>query len=311
MHACRWIIWVLFVAALCSACATGVVRQRAPEDIRLSIRSLNKGTAFYSKGCYTKALVHLQEAHERFVAADHLQGTAESLNSLANTYYRLGDYASALAVYDEAVALFRQLRQTSGQIRALTNKAAALLAGHNFDAASQVLDEADTIADGHPLLLALRLKNRALLYLSQNDAERAGPLLYQALDAVPPSDQALSADIHYTIGQMKLTFETPQSALPHLEAALKIDRTAGAYYAVALDLAAMGSLFDKLSRYEEAVSHYQRSLKIFALLDAPQKVQWIIPHLVHSASKTDMNVRAALKWAELWLSGQRESGICR
>lgn len=311
MYACRWIILVIFVAAICSACATGAVQQRAPKDIRLSIHYLNKGAVFYSKGCYAKAFVHLQEAHERFVAADDLQGTAESLNSLANTYYRLGDYASALSVYDEAVAHFRQLRQTSGQIRALANKAAALMAGQFFDAASRTLDEADRIADGSPLLLSLRLKNRALLYLTQNDAEKAEALLVQALDAVPPSDQVLLADIHYTIGQMKLTDEDPQSALPHIESALKIDRSAGAYYAVALDLAAMGSYFDKSSRYEEAVSHYQRSLKIFALLDASQKVQWIIPRLVHSAEKTDLNIQASLKWAELWLSGQRESGICR
>jgi tetratricopeptide (TPR) repeat protein len=262
-------------------------------------------------GCYTKALANLQEAHERFAAADHLVGIAESLNSIANVYYRLGDYSTALAIYDEAFPLFHQLKQTSGQIRTLANKAAALIAGQYFDAAAQILDQADKIADGQPILLALRLKNRALLHLSQNDAASASPLLDQALSAVPLSDQTLLADIHYTIGQMQLIFADSQKALPHIEMALEIDRKSGAYYAVAQDLAAMGLYFDKLARYEVAVNYYQRSLKIFALLDAFQKVQWILPHLVDSAHKASLNINASLKWAELWLSGQRESGICR
>ncbi len=298
-------------AAVCLACASGPAQQRPPKDVRLSIRHLNKGTTYYTKGCYPKALQHLQEAHERFAAADHLQGTADSLNSMANTYYRLGSFQSALTVYDEAIALFGQLGQKSGQVRALANKSAALIAGQKLDEASVVLDQADEIAGGKNILAALRLKTRAMLGIAHNDFKGAEALLLRALDAAPQADQLLFADIQYTMGHLMLTIRHPERAAAHLEAALKIDRAIGAYYSTALDLAALGSCYDDMARHAEAVGYFKRSLKIFALLQAAPKVQWVLPRLERNAEKSGLNIQAALQWAAQWTAGQREANICR
>ena len=127
MHPLRTILIVAAVF-VCLTCASAPAPKRVPEDLHQGIRRLNQGAEEYQKGCYLKALQYIQESHERFALLDDMSGTAASVNTLANIYYRLGDFQSALLVYDEAIALFEQLDHRSGLARALTNKAAVLIA---------------------------------------------------------------------------------------------------------------------------------------------------------------------------------------
>ena len=293
------------------ACASGPAPEKASDDIHQGIRHFNKATTYYIKGCYPKALQHVQAAHERFAVADQLQGSADSLNTMANIYYRLGDFQSALAVYDETIALFEQLEQKIGKVRALANKSATLIAARRLDDASQVLDQADEVAKDSNILDGLRLKTRAMLLIANNDADGAEDLLVKALRAAPESDQALLADIHYTLGHLMSTSRRSQQALTHLNNALKIDHTTGAYFSVGLDLAALGGCYENMARHAEAVNFYKRSLKIFALLEASHKVQWVLSRLEDSAGKAGLNLQATLHWTEQWLAGQRESSLCR
>ena len=307
----RHLLILSLTAALCLACAAAPAPRRIRNDARLSLRHLNKGASYYNKGCYAKALAHLREAHERFTAADDLPGTAESLNSIANTYYRLGDFQKALVLYDEAIMLFRQLGQTSGQVRALANKAAVLIADGQPDMASTALDQAEKAAGGRPILLALRMKTRAMLLLARNMPGEAQTVLMGALSAAANTDLSVRADIQYTLGHLMLTTENPETALSHLEAALEIDRGNGAYFSVAMDLAALGTGCDQLSRYDDAAGYYRRSIKIFALLQAPHKVRWVLPRFISSADKAGVDIGATIQWTEDWLAGRQESDICR
>jgi tetratricopeptide (TPR) repeat protein len=304
-------ILLTIIALICLACASAPVPQKVSEDIHQGIRHLNQGAAEYKKGCYLKALQHTQESHERFALIDDLPGSAASLNTLANIYYRLGDYRSALSVYDEAIAIFGQLDQKTGQTRALANKSAALIAAGRLKEASRALDRADEIAKGSHVLESLRLKTRALLRIARDDSQGAEELLVAALDVASQSERAFLADIHYTLGQLKLTIQQPQEAVSHLQIALKLDRATGAYFSIGLDLAALGSCFENLADYAGAVNYYKRSLKIFALLEAHPKVQWVRSRLESSAEKADLNPESILHWIEQWISGRNQTGLCR
>lgn len=293
------------------ACAAGPAPKKVSGDLHKSIRHLNKGTVYYIKGCYPKALQHIREAHERFAVADHLQGVADSLNTLANIYYRSGEYERALAIFDEAIALFEQLGEKTNQVRALANKSAALISAGRLNEASQVLQQADDAANDADMLSGLRLKIRALLRMSQNDAEAAEDLLVRALRATPESDPSLLAGIHYTLAHLMLTARHPQQAATHFNNALQLDRTSGAYFSIGQDLAGLGSCYENMARYAEAVSYYKRSLKIFALLEAPEKVQWLLPQLESCAGKAGLPLQATLHWTEQWMAGHREATLCR
>lgn len=304
-------VLIITTAYVCLACASTPAPKRVSEDIHQGIRYLNQGAAEYQKGCYLKALQHIQESHERFALVDDLPGSAASLNTLANIYYRLGDYRSALLVYDEAIALFEQLDQRSGLARAMANKSAVLIAAGSLDEASRTLDRADEISKGSHILESLRLKTRALLCISRGDPQGADALLAAALEAASQSEREFLADIHYTLAQHKLTIQRPQEALSHLRSALKLDRAASAHFSIGLDLAAIGSCHENLADYTEAVNYYKRSLKIFAMLEAHPKVQWVRARLESCAEKADLNLEAILHWTEQWASGRNAAGLCR
>jgi tetratricopeptide (TPR) repeat protein len=303
-------LFIVATAFVCLACASGPVPDKVPEEIHQGVRHLSQGAVEYQKGCYLKALQHVQESHERFSLVDDLPGSAASLNTLANIYYRLGDYRSALLVYDEAVALFEQLDQRAGLVRALANKSAVLIAAGNLDAASRTLDHADEISKDAHVLESLRLKTRALLRIAQSDFQGADALLVEALKTASHSEQEFLADIHYTLAQLKLTVHRPQEAVAHLQSALKLDRAAGAYFSIGQDLAALGSSYENLNDHIQAVHYYERSLKIFALLEAHAKVQWVRSRLVSSAEKAGLNLEPILHWTEMWASGHRQATLC-
>jgi tetratricopeptide (TPR) repeat protein len=309
MHLLRT-VFIIATACIFLACATAPAPNKAPEDIRQGIRYLNQGAAEYQKGCYLKALQRVQESHERFAVVDDLPGSAASLNTLANIYYRLDDFQSALLIYDEAIALFERLDQKSGLARALTNKSAVLIAAGSLDEASRTLDHADEISKGTHILEGLRLKTRALLRMARGNPQGAETLLVAALETASRSEQEYLADIHYTLAQLKLTIQKPREAVSHLHAALKLDRAAGAYFSIGLDLAALGSCHENLADFSEAVNFYKRSLKIFALLEARSKVQWVRSRLEFSAGKAGLNIEHVLHWSEQWASGRNQSGLC-
>lgn len=309
MHLLRTVL-IIATAFVYLACASAPAPSKAPEDVHQGTRHLNKGAAEYQKGCYLKALQHVQESHERFALIDDLPGSAASLNTLANIYYRLGDYRSALLVYNEAIALFEQLDQRAGLTRALANKSAVLIAVGRLDEASRTLDHADEISNGSHIHESLRLKTRALLRIARDDSQGAEELLVAALETASQSDQELLADIHYTLAQLKSTIQRPREAVSHLQIALKLDRAARAYFSIGLDLAALGSCYENLADYAEAVNYYKRSLKIFALLEAHPKVQWVRSRLESSADKAGLNLEPILHWTEQWVSGRNQAGLC-
>jgi len=313
MHLLRLIIMAAITAA-CAACASGSgpAPQRAPQDLHLSIRNLNKGTAFYKKGCYPKAIQHFQEAHERFAAADDVRGTAESLNSMANAYFRIGKLESAILIFKEAVALYHLLDDQAGSIRALTNQSTALAAYGKLEQAKDVLGQADNMAASHhSMLLGLRLKARAILRLKAGDRDGAKQLLLKAIDAISSNDSGQYASAQYTMGYALLATQQPKEAVAYLNRALKMDHEARAYFAIGEDLEALGDGHMQLAQFDQAVSYYKRSIKIFALLGNTAKVEQTSIKLEKSALRADADIEATLHWVSLWLSGQWEANICR
>ena len=307
------IIISLMTVALFTACAmgSGPPPERQPRDLHQSIRYLNKGTRYYNKGCYAKAVYHFQKAHEIFAVADNLQGAADSLNSMANAYYRLDDMTSAVLVYDEALGYYQLLDDKQGQVRALTNKSAALAGSGMIEEAESALDQADALAGGKEILSGQRKKARAILKIKTGHVEEAKRLMQSAMRAIPRSEAAQYASAQYTMGYILLRSHNPKEAIANVEKALTFDRRLSSYFAIAQDLETLGDCHAEMGQHARAVNFYKRSIKIFALLDRPEKVAQILPHLQKSASIAVVGVDATLHWVKQWLEGQLEIGICR
>lgn len=306
----RRLICVILIAA-CTACASGPAPERAPKDMRLSIRHLNKGTQFYHKGCFSKAAQHFRNAHERFTASDNLRGTADSLNSLANAYYRLSDMERAVPVYDEADALYDLLNDPMGRVRVLANKSVALASSNKLRDAETALDLADALAGPGDMLNGLRLKARAILKLKSNAPESSGELLEKAIRAIPRTDIHQYASAQYTMGYLLLSIQQPTKAMKYLNRALEADRSAGNHFGMAQDLEALGDGHVQQEQHAEATADYKRSIKIYALLNHTEKAQQVSFKLVNSASEAGADIRITLHWVAQWLAGRHEANICR
>jgi tetratricopeptide (TPR) repeat protein len=312
MNRLRTIISLMTVAVF-TACAmgSGPPPERQPQDLHQSIRYLNKGSRYYNKGCYAKAVYHFQKAHEMFAVADNLQGAADSLNSMANAYYRLDEMSSAVLVYDEALGYYQLLDDKEGQVRVLTNKSAALAGSGMFEQAASALSQADALTGGKEILSGLRKKAWAILKLKTGHTEEAKRLIQSAMHAIPKSEAAQYASAQYTMGCILLRSHHPKEAIAYIEKALAFDRQLSSYFGIAQDLETLGDCHVEMGQHDKAVNFYKRSIKIFALLDRPAKVAQILPHLQKSASIAAVGVDATLHWVKQWLEGQLEIGICR
>jgi tetratricopeptide (TPR) repeat protein len=300
---------VIALLLVCSGCASGVRQSDVvPSGNRID-RPLNQAAEYYLRGCYTRALEYFLEAHERSTAVDDLPGIAGSLNGIANVYYQLDDAQSAVRLYAEAFDAYRQLHDHDGSVRVLANQAAALVRSGRLDEAALRLDQADELAGRTQRLHGLRLKNRALLSMARGEGERAEALLAEALAG--RADRSLKAAVHYALGRLLIDAGRPQEAEPHLQEALTLDRALGAVPAMAKDLAALGDCYAQLGDHAAAVSNYQRSAKIYALLQDSGRTLALIAPLKWSAAQADIDIQAALHWIDQWLEGLTEASACR
>ncbi len=310
MHRYRFLISIILLT-FSVACTSST---RHAETVRSSPRvdrPLNHGAALYLQGCYTRALEFFQEAHERYTVLDNLPGIASSLNSMANVYYQLDDMQGALRSYTEALAVYRQLEDRDGAVRVLSNQAAALVRSGQLEEAAHTLDQADALAGAAPLLLTLRLKNRALIAMARNETAEAQRLLTQALAVRRAGDDASKAAAHYALGRLLVETGRPAEAEPHLQEALTFDRAGGAYPSVAKDLAALGVCYARLGDHARAVGFFLRSAKIYALLQDTLRTQELIASLKDSADRAGVDIQASLHWIEEWLEGRTEGTLCR
>jgi tetratricopeptide (TPR) repeat protein len=303
----------LFIAVMISAClaCAGTPPKESPQNIRTGTRFLNKGILLYNRGCYQRALEHFNESHERFTAADNLTGIASSLHSIANLYFQMEDVDSALLVYDDAIEIYRQLNDAPGMARARTNKAAALIKAGRLDDAAIALDAAEPQARTSTTLLALHANTKALLHIARKDFSAANDLLARTIDKLEADPSSETGGLFYTLGYLKLTAEEPAEAQTYFNKALTLDRTAGAYGAIAKDLASLGRCQARLGHDQEAVDSFKRSAKIFALLENPRKVQEVMGELEQSAIRSNTDIQATRHWINQWLAGKTEANLCR
>ena len=120
------------------SCGGGSVK-KAPDPSHPAIKQLQKGVAWYQRGCFQQSLEAFTKAHELFTASDRLPGVAMSLNNIGNVYRYIGDTRSALLFFQEAYEIFSQLDNLEGVIQALSNQAAIHIQNNQLDAAATTI----------------------------------------------------------------------------------------------------------------------------------------------------------------------------
>ena len=114
---------LLSILLLVFSCGGGSVK-KDPAPSHPAMKQLQKGLAWYQRGCFQQALVAFTKAHELFTASDRMPGVAMSLNNIGNVYRYIGDSQSALLFFQEAYKIYSRLDNLEGVIQTLSNQAA-------------------------------------------------------------------------------------------------------------------------------------------------------------------------------------------
>ncbi len=303
------VIVMIVLTAIIQACAGGDPQPRPPAHERQSTFYVNQGVELFNQGCYADALDYFQDAHQRFTAADNLPGVARSLHNIADLYYRLDRMPDALAVYDDAIPVFRALGDGGGLAQTLSNKSAALLALGRVREAKEAMAQADAAATQNEHA-ALRLKMHALLAIHDNDLGQAETLIVKALAAVTPDDGGVLSSLYYTRGHIAFKDNRVADSIKAFEEALILDRKSRTFFDIARDLAALGRCHADQGDHPQAVNYFKRSAKIFALLQRQDKAAEMVDRLKQSAAKTDIPIDATLHWVAQWLANPATVTLC-
>ena len=231
---------LMFLAALMSftiiSCAGSQTVPQEPDLLQPARKELHKGTGWYQKGCYHKALTHLSGAHELFTALDDLPGIAMSLNNIGNVYGRTGDTESAILFFESSHAIYRDLDDHNGAVLALSNKAAMMIQNNDLEDAEATLDAAQKLVDRtsgkkHAALL----KNRGVLLAGKKKYPEAEALLMEALAVSDPQNNAEAAAIHFSLGNLMAENNRYDEGIAHYRKALSFDRQSGFHAGIADD----------------------------------------------------------------------------
>ena len=304
----KWAI-LLFLTAICLSCASGPAPERNPKHLREGIYYHNKGAELFTKGCYRRAMAYFQDTHQIYVAADEQAGVARALNSIADTYFRMGDMESALLVYGDAIALSESEKMDVELVRALSNKAAALLALHRSEDAAVALDRAGKIVNKR-WQEALYLKTRALLLMEEKNPQQAKTLLESALDAPGGGKDGIASSIYFSMGRLLLQSDQPERARTLFEQALTLDSKKACHHDIARDLEAIATTHAAVGEHADAVRYYKRSVKIYALLKDERRTKTVVSKMRRSAAQANIDIQMTLKWVQTWLTDKSVSAIC-
>ena len=304
---------IIVLSLLLFACATGKPEKHIPRHLSAGGKQMQKGLAWYEKGCYRRSLEYFFRAYELYSASDMLDGVAMSLNNLGTIYRITGNYEEAVSFFDEAHSLYLDSNNQKGAVKALSNKAAVLIHMGNPDKAEKVIEEAlqRLPAKRNMALLIPVLQNKGVLLTKRGAYEAAEEVFMTCLNQADRLDPMAKASLHFAFGNLMLQSERPADAIASFEKALSIDRELGFYKGMADDLFSMAQAHIKLGKDEEAAKSLKRSVKIFALIDQAGQVRETMKHLRQAAQKAGVDISVTEAFVERWRRGELYESPCR
>ena len=304
-------IAILIAVLFFFGCAGGNAVKKKPGHLISGMKEIKKGTTWYQKGCYKRSLEHFFRAHELFAASDQLDGVAMSMNNIGNIYRIMEDIDRSLLFFEESVSIYQDIKDYSGLVQALSNKAAVLIDSDRFEEAACVLRLAEDIAEKNSIPTNHILNKWGILFIRQKEYGRAEEILNSALANTDLANHSEYATVNFALGTLMRETGRYEKAVYFFKAALDTDRLSGFHKGIADDLSAIGDINFSQSKYEPAVNFFKRSIKIYALIENRKKVSEVMGRLVKAAEKADLNISITKHFVKTWLEGKAFENPCK
>jgi tetratricopeptide (TPR) repeat protein len=183
------------------------------------------GNAYYSLGQYERAIAFHQQSLDIAKEIGDIQGESISLNNLGNAYYFLGQYQRAIAFHQQSLDIFREIGDVQGE--------------------------------------SISLNNLGNAYYSLGQYERAIAFYQQSLDIKKDIGDIQGESIslnglgngYYSLGQY-------ERAIAFHQQSLDIFKEIGDIQGESYSLGNLGNAYRSLGQYERAIAFYQQSLDI-------------------------------------------------
>ncbi|MCK4468275.1 MAG: tetratricopeptide repeat protein [Desulfobacterales bacterium] len=302
---------ILIAVLFFFGCAGGNAVKKKPEHIISGMKEIQKGAAWYQKGCYKRSLEHFFRAHELFAASDQLDGVAMSMNNIGNIYRIMEDINSSLLFFEESITIYQDIKDYNGLAQALSNKAAVLIDSDRLKEAAGVLRLAEDIAQKKSIPADHILNKWGILFIRQKEYSRAEEILNSALANTDPADHSEYATVNFALGTLMRETGRYEKAIYFFKAALDADRLSGFHKGIADDLSAIGDINFSQSKYEPTVNFFKRSIKIYALIENRKKVSEVMDRLVKAAEKADLDISITKHFVKTWLEGKAFENPCK
>jgi tetratricopeptide (TPR) repeat protein len=285
------------------SCGGGSVK-KDPAPSQPAMKQLQKGVAWYQRGCFRQSLEAFTKAHELFTASDRLPGVAMSLNNIGNVYRYIGDTRSALLFFQEAYEIYSRLDNPEGMIQALSNQAAIHIQDDRLDEAAATIQTTEKMAESSGKTLAHVLNNKGILFTRQHRYDDAETILMQALEATAPENAHAYATVCSSLGNLMFEKTDYDKALAYYEKALFFDRQSEFHPGLADNLYAVGRVYHQQEKYDQATAYFQRSIKIYALFGNKEQVSRIMNILEETAPRSNMDLTLTRHFVDKWSKGE-------
>lgn len=216
----------------------------------------NLGIDAYYEGKWDESLALYQRSREAREKAGDVVGAATAANNIGEILSDQGRLAEAEALFREALRVWRAARYPVGVALATSNLGRAAARGGRLDEASRLLSDAllgfrEIGAESFVLETEARVAENLII---GGDHVTALPLLTGALGRAMKMGgmNVLLAMLHRLRGYALLQAADPGPAESSLEGSLRLGRSAGAEYEVALTLQAYAHLARLTGRGSEA-----------------------------------------------------------
>lgn len=300
---------IIAISVAVTGCWGGAPLKATPSHLRAGSNQTLEGNAAYKKGCYQQAFDRFFRAHELFAASNQMEGVAMSFNNLGAVYRATGDPRSALALFDKAHDIYKDLGNPSGKRQALCNKAAALIDMNRLDEAQTVLDEIAEQAESASFIPLL--SNRGILLTKKQDYLGAEKVLRAALDAADPENLSEQATLNAALGNLMRILKRYEEAVAFYQAALEADRNDGFYKGIADDLNDMGQVYLEMGNRSAAVQAWEQSVKVYTLVGLKKDVNEVMANLKTTAEQAGTDISITALFVNRWLEGKQYENLCK
>lgn len=245
-----------------SLAACGQNPPRPSEVQQAAVQWNQRAQAAYARGDYAQALAHYQQALAVNRAVEDVDGIARELINLSTVYRKLGQRDPARASLD-AVLTAGGIPFTPAQ-RAEATYRLALHAGEDGDAAAAQAwsDQALALCTACPAEGAIR-NFQAGLRLAVGDAATARELARRALEINRRhGDRVEEANSLRLLADAALRSQDPATAAEGYRQALTIDKIDGAPHKIAADLIGLGQAELARGKRAEAADYFARAQSV-------------------------------------------------